>query len=302
MRRSHAILLLAVVTVLSAAVALSAERTFEKKFPATPGGTLTVRIDVGTVEVTGTSGNEVSILGQIRGRERDINDFDIAAEKTSSGVELHGKVPGSRHWFWNNADLDAKFTIQVPKKYDLRIETSGGDISVTAVQGKMEGETSGGNLSLNDVEGNVDLETSGGNIRAEKVRGMVHMETSGGNINIVSATGDVDVSTSGGSIKISEVDGKIKAETSGGDVVVKARNAGKGIFAETSGGDIDIYVSKDVAANIDASTSGGEVECEFPITMKGKIDESRVRGAINGGGNTIHAHTSGGNVRIRPLD
>ena len=100
-------------------------------------------------------------------------------------------------------------------------------------------------------------------------------------------------------MRINNVDGKVRAETSGGDIVVSTSGDNKGIFAETSGGDIDITIEKSAKANIDASTSGGAVYCNLPITMSGKIDESEMRGSVNGGGNMIHAHTSGGDVRIR---
>ena len=103
-------------------------------------------------------------------------------------------------------------------------------------------------------------------------------------------------------MKISDVEGKVRAETSGGNMYVKVKGANKGVFAETSGGDIEIVVSKSVTADIDAATSGGSVHFDFPVTISGQIDESRVRGTLNGGGNTIHAHTSGGDVRFRSAD
>jgi hypothetical protein len=70
------------------------------------------------------------------------------------------------------------------------------------------------------------------------------------------------------------------------------------VYVETSGGDIDIRVPAGTGALIDASTSGGEVICDLPITMNGKLDESRIRGTINGGGEMIRARTSGGDIRV----
>ena len=112
----------------------------------------------------------------------------------------------------------------------------------------------------------------------------------------------MDVNTSGGDIVLSAIEGKVRAETSGGNITMKVNESNKGIFAETSGGNIDIALPKNIFATVDASTSGGEVTCDYPITMKGKLDESRIRGTINGGGNPIHAHTSGGNIWIRGVE
>ena len=99
-----------------------------------------------------------------------------------------------------------------------------------------------------------------------------------------------------------DVEGSVKAETSGGNVSVSVRGSNKGVHAETSGGNVTIAIAKTVGATIDASTSGGEVECDLPVTVTGKIRSTSIRGTVNGGGNTIYAHTSGGNVRIRGLE
>ncbi len=127
-------------------------------------------------------------------------------------------------------------------------------------------------------------------------------ETSGGNIRVKTVTGSVKVETSGGNISVEDVDGKVFAETSGGNVVLKVRGANKGIHAETSGGNVTVAIGKSVGATIDAATSGGEVECDLPVTVSGKISESRIKGTLNGGGEVIYAHTSGGDVHIKPLD
>lgn len=283
-------------------VLTAAEKKFEKTFSAAPGGTLTVETDVGGVEITGTTSNEVSIVATIHGRQRDVDGFDIAASQGSDGVELKGRSKRSSWFSWFGDSPDVRFTVKVPREYNARVHTAGGNISITNLKGKIGGETSGGDLNIRDIEGAITLETSGGNIHAEKLIGDLHMETSGGDIQIMSITGNVDVSTSGGNIKVNDVDGKIHAETSGGDVVVKAKNDNKGIYAETSGGNIDILVPRNISATIDASTTGGEVRCDLPVTMSGRFDESRVRGTVNGGGNPIKAFTSGGDVRIKAAD
>lgn len=293
------------VVVLVAAFAASsvgADRKFEKKFSVSSGGTLTLTTDVGDVGFSGSSSGEVSIVADIRGRQRDVDEFEVSAWQNDSGVEVKGKSKRSHFFSWFDNDLEIRYTVKVPHDYNIRVTTSGGDITVADLKGSVQGETSGGDLTLRNVDGGIRLETSGGNIRAETLTGNIHMETSGGDIQVASIVGEVDVSTSGGNVRVSDVDGKIKAETSGGDVVIKARGENKGIHAETSGGDIDIVVPRMISATIDASTTGGEVTCDLPVTMSGRFDESRVRGTINGGGNAIRARTSGGDVRIRAAE
>jgi hypothetical protein len=286
-----------------AAVSFGADRRFEKKFSVAPGGTFRLSTDVGSVKVTGGSSNEVSILAELRGSERDINDFEITADQNGSGVDVKGRNKHGHGWFnFGNSNMDIQYTITVPREYNLEMNTSGGNISVSTLKGSVKGGTSGGNIEIVTVEGPANLHTSGGNLRAEGINGKLDMETSGGEVEVATVTGDVDVSTSGGNIRLREVDGKVRAETSGGDINVKLKNANKGIYVETSGGNIELAMAKNSNANIDASTSGGDVTCDLPITVSGKISESHIKGVINGGGQTVHARTSGGDIRIVALE
>jgi DUF4097 and DUF4098 domain-containing protein YvlB len=294
--------LLALICLCAVGLATAGERHFEKKFTVAPGGTLTLKTDEGSVRVSGTSGSEVSVVADMRGKQRDVDDFEITAEQSGSGVDVIGRSKQSHHWFWNSVDLEVHYTVTVPASYNVRLNTSGGDLEIRDLKGTVRGETSGGTISVSGIQGDVDANTSGGDVRAENVTGALRMETSGGDISLSAIVGQVDVSTSGGSIRINGVDGGVKAETSGGNVEVRIKGSNRGVYAETSGGNIDILIGKNVAASIDAETSGGEVVCDLPITLSGKMDPTRVRGNVNGGGNTIHAHTSGGNVHIRTLD
>ncbi len=293
---------LVVLILVIAGTALSGQKKFEKKFQVTPGGLLTLGTDAGSVKILGTSSNEVSVVAELRGRDRDIDDFEITAEQSGNNVDVKGKMHNGGSWFWNSVDIDVEYTVSVPHDFSVKMHTAGGNIDVSDLKGEVNGKTSGGNVSIGGTEGEIDLETSGGNVDAEKCAGVLHMRTSGGEINVSTITGDVDLGTSGGDVKISDVEGKVRAETSGGSMYVKVKGQNKGVYAETSGGDIEIVVSKSVTANIDAATSGGSVHFDFPVTISGQIDESRVHGTLNGGGNTIHAHTSGGDVRFRAAD
>jgi DUF4097 and DUF4098 domain-containing protein YvlB len=290
------------LSLVIAGTAVCGQKRFEKKFQVSPGGLLTLGTDVGSVKIVGTSSNEVSIVADMRGRDRDLDSFEITAEQSGKNVDVKGKMSKGGSWFWNSVDIDVDFTISVPHEYSVKMHTAGGDISVSDLKGKVDGKTSGGNVSIGGTEGDVDLETSGGNVEAEKCAGAIRMRTSGGEIGVRTIAGDVDLETSGGDVKVSEVEGKVRAETSGGSMYVKVKGPNKGVFAETSGGDIEIVVSRNVSADIDAATSGGSVHFDFPVTISGQIDESRVRGKLNGGGSTIHAHTSGGDVRFRSAD
>ena len=288
--------------VVVTAMVFAGNRKFEKKFQVSPGGTLTLKTDVGSVHVSGTAGNEVTVTVDMEGRQKDIDDFEITADQTSGGVEVRGKTHRGGWNIFHSSDFDARFTVTVPHAYQAHVATSGGDLEISEIQGTVEGKTSGGDVRGKQLEGPVDLETSGGTIRIETVKGNLKAETSGGDIHVTGVAGDVDAGTSGGNVTVAEVDGKVNAETSGGNVTVKVRGGNRGVHAETSGGNVEVFIGKTSSANIDASTSGGDVVCDLPVSVSGTIRESSIKGTINGGGALIYAHTSGGNVHIRPLE
>lgn len=276
---------------------LAGEKIFEQSFEVPSGGILTLATDAGSVVVRGTGTNIVGIRAEVRGKERDVREFEISARKTDKGVEVTGKQPSS--WIRLSKGVEVQYTIDVPREYHVRLATSGGDVTVSGLKGSTEGKTSGGNVRASDLEGTLELRTSGGDARAENVKGDVKLRTSGGNIVAHGVKGSATMSTSGGSVTMREIDGAISAKTSGGNIAVHSGGRNAGIDAETSGGDIDLMVLPDITADVDASTSGGEVVCDLPIMMEGNVKETKVKGKINGGGPVIRARSSGGNIHIR---
>lgn len=287
------------MVVLISFMSIAAEKKFERTFQVSAGGTLNLYTDAGSVTVTGSSSGQVSIVATIQGSRSDVDEFQIRADQTSQGVEVEGK--GGRNLFglFRSRSLDVRYEISVPNEYNLQLKTSGGEIDVSNLKGKVDGKTSGGDVAISNINGAVTLGTSGGNVRAENIQGDARCWTSGGNIHVKSVVGALDVKTSGGDISVDAVEGSVRSKTSGGNIRMKVVKENKGIHAETSGGNITLILPKDIAATIDASTSGGSVSCDLPVTVSGKMVTSKLRGTVNGGGNQIYCHTSGGDVTIR---
>jgi hypothetical protein len=290
--------LLAITLILAAPFSRGADKRFEKTLPAKPGGTLTLTTDVGSISITGGDVSEVSVVAEIKGRERDIDEYVVNATGTSNGVEVKGELSKKHRSFWRSVNLDVQFAVKVPREYSLALNTSGGNIDVADISGTIMGETSGGNVTILNTVGDAKMETSGGNVKADRGRGNLVLRTSGGDASASDFTGDIHLTTSGGNVNALNVDGMVRAQTSGGSVKVTLSGSNKGVHAETSGGSILVAVPKDLKADLDLATSGGEVVCDLPVTVQGKIQEYTIRGSVNAGGKLIWAHTSGGDVRI----
>jgi hypothetical protein len=257
----------------------SEDRRIEKSFQVQPDGELILTTDLGDVQIEGWERTEVSVLVEKRGDEKRSRRFDVSFDQSANKIEIRGKYEGK--WqFWNWDNFNVRFTIKVPTKYRVRVNTSGGDVA------------------LGNVDGTIRCETSGGDIKVHHVNGDLWVETSGGDVNISDVAGNVDASTSGGDVTLLKIDGRINAETSGGDIEARVTGDNRGIRLDTSGGDITIYVPDNISADIDASTSGGEVKMRVGGNFSGRVEDTEVHGRLNGGGNMIKAETSGGDVRI----
>ena len=272
-------LVLALVLV-AAGSAQAAEKTFDRTFNVSPGGLLVVDADGGGVHVTASDSNQVKVRMVFRGSEKEISGMRLDAVQKDNGVTVTAKKEKSSWFSWGGWNGEQEIEVTVPRRYDVNVRTGGGSIELRDTAGAATLRTSGGDVSAKNVTGTVELRTSGGSIRAEGIQG------------------DVDADTSGGDVRLVQVDGKIRADTSGGSVRVSLKGANRGISATTSGGDIEVRLPKGTTGNVEATTSGGDIESDLPVTTTVWKD-SRLVGTLNGGGESIYAHTSGGSIELR---
>jgi Putative adhesin len=293
-------LLMILVAALIASVALSAEKTFDKRFDVAAGGHLRLDTDFGSVNLVGGAGHEVAIHAQMNGSDAFLAHLDITAEQASSGVTVTARAARSWYDWFGFGERRMHFTIEVPRDYSVELRTAGGYLDVRNLNAPVRGATSGGSIVVRDVTGSVQMHTSGGSIDAERLNGTTELGTSGGSISVTDARGDLDVHTSGGGIRLRNIDARVTAATSGGSVHAEMRS-NRGISLSTSGGTIGLLLPENVGASIDASTSGGRVSSTLPLSSTEAADRSHLRGVLNGGGKQVVLHTSGGSIDLGPL-
>lgn len=284
------------------------DRSVEKTFAVQPGGTLSVNTQGGDVRVITGSDSEVRVVARQRfpraktdvEADEIMRDLTFELKQDGNNVSVVTKQERRLGFNWSNR-VQIDFTITVPSRYSTDLRTSGGDISVASLDGKVTANTSGGDIELARIDGEINVTTSGGDISLTEGTATARLHTSGGDIRVGRIAGPADINTSGGDIEINSAGSTIKASTSGGDV--RATFDG-GIPADTSlsssGGDIVARLTKPTAFRLDASTSGGDVEADgLTITIeRGGVGKSRLVGAVNGGGPLLKLRTSGGDIKI----
>jgi hypothetical protein len=292
--------MLILAAILGTSVALAAQRTFDKRLDAPPGGRLTFDADVGSVAVTGGDVTQVVVHADLDGSQSFLDRLHISAEQTSSGVSISARLDHTGWLDWLNLGSNrVHFTVEVPRTYPVDLQTSGGGIDVRNLNAWVRGKTAGGGIHVQDIVGTVDVHTSGGGVSGERLKGSASLSSSGGSIDASDSTGDLDLRTSGGGIRIQNDDGKVDAHTSGGSIRAELQT-NDGIDLDTSGGSITLLLPPSAHGSLDAETSGGKVTSDLPFTSTGTVSGSHLHGTIGGGGPPIYLHTSGGSIRIEP--
>lgn len=287
------------------------ERVVEKTFTVQPGGILKVETSGGEIRVQTSADAVVKVTAKERIRastdaEADdiLKKLTLEIEQSADGVSAYAKYErqlAGFHWgSWPPVQVD--FIVTVPVNYNVELKTSGGDVTVGNLNGKVFARTSGGDVTLGKISGEIDGGTSGGNVRLEEGAASVKLGTSGGDIRVGRAVGPTDLGTSGGNIEIKSVENTLHAATSGGDVSAGIAGAFKGdCKLSTSGGRVRVTVDKVAAFDLDASTSGGDVDATgLTITIeRGGSGRSRLAGKVNGGGPLLKLRSSGGDVIVQ---
>jgi beta-lactamase regulating signal transducer with metallopeptidase domain/DUF4097 and DUF4098 domain-containing protein YvlB len=274
----------------------------ERTLDATNGERLTLDLETGaSVTVRGWSEPKAQIRVQLGGRDWAQTRVDIA--RVDGGVRVHT---------WIETDDQIQSTshaieVMVPQRYDVQLDSAGGDLSLSDLEGNFEGTTGGGSLILSNIRGAADLRTGGGDIHVSDAHlsgsvtsggGKVELSNVSGGLRGTSGSGPViyrdaatddgaggkeggmlHISRAGGDITLDDITDGAELETGGGDI--RVRRASGDVEASTGGGDIDI---RHVAGAVQAGTGAGSVHIE--------VDEL----AADGGG--IAISTGNGEVVI----
>ena len=283
--------------VAAPALAQNVSRTLSVK----PGQLLTTDIETGgDITITGWSRDEVKVDVKIEGR--DAEDVEVTIDETSRGVAVRTEYRSrSRR---NRADVN--LTIMVPSRFNLDVESMGGDLTVSGVEGDLEGSSMGGDLDLSELKGMVNMSTMGGDVVLEDSDVDGKVSTMGGDVDLRNVTGSVNGSTMGGDVTYDNVrsarrsgnDGEdMKVSTMGGDIEIG--EALFGVDVSTMGGEIAIGKA---ARYVKASTMGGEITVDEidgwveATTMGGDIEVTMVGGTD--GDRHVELESMGGRIEL----
>jgi DUF4097 and DUF4098 domain-containing protein YvlB len=226
----------------------------------------------GTPEVVVESGD-----GNIEVRSAD--QSDVAARVTAEGWQIGTQVRVDERQDGNRVEI----TIRVPhinfgfKRHTVLIELT------VPRQSNLDLHSGDGHINVTQVKGNVRLDSGDGRMSTSGLDGNLKARTSDGSMDIQGRFDNLELKTG---------DGRIEARVAEGSKMSSMWSI------ETSDGSVRLYLPVSFSADLEARTGDGHIECDFPVMVNGRLNESSLRGKMNGGGQVLEIRTGDGNVTI----
>lgn len=260
---------------------------------ASPGELLDLDLDAGgSVYIRSWDEDRVQVRTQLGGA--DWRDVDVRVDRQSSGVSVQARVARSR----NTMSTNNRFDIRVPRRFDVRIRSSGGHLSIVDVEGRFTGHVGGGGLTLERLTGSASLSIGGGEIRVSDSNLSGRVSTGGGLVMLSKVSGGLRGSSGSGPV----IHGDVMDERPGSGSNARPRETGDLSSVNVTGGGSRIDIGRNTtyrAGTLHIEKAGGD------IVLNAAPNGARVH---TGGGDirvgesrdAVSAHTGGGDVQIGP--
>jgi DUF4097 and DUF4098 domain-containing protein YvlB len=279
--------------LLIAAWPAFAGQSIDQRQPASARGTVEVANVAGTVNVRGTTKDEVHVAGELASNAR--LEFSVDGARTTIKVVL---PRGTMHH--GSSDLD----IEIPAGSDLTVSTVSADAGVHEVRGALDLQTVSGNIETEAFDKDANLRTVSGDVTVRGNRGSAVL-------TIVTVSGNVDVKNTGGDANASSVSGDLnlrlttvgrsRLRTTSGDITMYGElTKDARVDSETVSGDTSFYLGGSRDADYDLETATGDISNCFgpePASRKyGPGEDLRFRQGTTDAG--LRARTLSGDITL----
>jgi DUF4097 and DUF4098 domain-containing protein YvlB len=179
--------------------------------------------------------------------------FHLKMEKDNNGYIVNKE--DRKNWSFGSRDIRVEYVVDVPMMTSLAVNTLGGDIDISEIQGAVELVSAGGDIRIENTRGRIYTKTYGGDTHAYQLEGKLDIRSAGGDIELRIITGDITIETAGGDILMRTINGNLDVSTFGGDIELDGMNGHQTIL-KTMGGDIQV---EECESDITAETKGGDI-------------------------------------------
>ncbi len=242
-------LLLFLVGLLTFSQGETLKETVKKEIAFSPGGMLSLENTNGSIVIEGWDEARCSLIAEKKvkaNNERDarkaMERLKVNIDESENEIRVKTRLPGNGNgilgWiFGDHVSSTVDYTVYVPRQTSLKINSTNGEINVSAVEGNIRLETTNGEINAKDIGGEVRAHTTNGDIEIEIVS--------------IAPSEDVEIGTTNGSIKVylpEDVGAHIRAKTTNGSIKsdfhipVKGKYNSKKAEGDLNGGGAEIIL------------------------------------------------------------
>jgi beta-lactamase regulating signal transducer with metallopeptidase domain/DUF4097 and DUF4098 domain-containing protein YvlB len=248
-----------------------ADSLVEREIAVSPGGTLELDLKTGAgIIVRSWDRPRLRMRATLAGR--NWRDTEIDLVQSGSGARISTRFHTARR----NQSTSHRIELMVPRRFNIRVESSGGEIDIENVEGEFTGSTGGGEIIIDRGRGRAELSTGGGAVTVTNSTMSGRVSTGGGGVLLQGVKGGLRGSSGSGTVIYGE-DGLTYSKADG-DGIIRASDGR--VIVNKSGGSVSIAAAPNGAT---ISTGGGSVTV------------GSARGAVS-------VKTGGGDVEIGPVD
>ncbi len=261
--------LFAVILICLFVQPVPARTVLTERVPVKEGQTLKMNLPTGaTVNIS--TWQEATVEASLQVLECTGGDCEISLKGTARGAEIHSAFRSARRAHMTSTDI--RIDVMVPEKFNVEITSSGGSVSVSGLQGSLQGSTAGGGLNLSGLDGQVRFSTAGGSVEVMNCTLEATISSAGGSIKISDSSIDGGINTGGGSVLVSNTTLNGGTNTGGGSIT--AEDIRGHYYAATGAGNVTVSLSKATAMEeleLRLGTGAGKVSLMLPKGMDPEI-------------------------------
>jgi hypothetical protein len=163
------------------------DTVINQSVPVTSGQHLQISLETGgTVHITGWDQPVVAVSAKLRGDECPAGKMTVTSDK--GVVHVTSRLAAK---YGESCSVPDPIEINVPKQFDIQIQSQGGAITIDQVTGQIRGHTDDGSITLSNVGGKLDLSTSAGNVQVQDSHVDGNVNTGSGSVTFVRVDGGV---------------------------------------------------------------------------------------------------------------
>jgi len=252
-----------------------------------PGSKVTVRNPRGSIRVRTWDRQEASLKAvkvawgaTSEAARRGVEETEVRTEQRPEGLYIEAVLPER----WPDLDMgrvEVHLELCLPKKVDLDLANSRGDVRVEDVEGEVSVVNDRGGIALSGIVGGVE----------------VHGDRS--LVEVRDVEGEVSISNDRGSVRVEGVDGKVEVRNDRGDITVRLPEDVRHPYTlQTDRNRIEVYIPPGSGVSVYAEAHRGKVVSDLPLDIGIQGRTSVARGELNGGGPEVRLLTDRGDIYI----